>query len=196
MLENQVKVDTSSLKLLKDSLKVFSEAKDYKSTLKGLKDVVLELNEELKLPKSFIQRANNVLTLACKSSEYKLHPLDHKTRQVKLYFYNIEKAINLLDFIRVDRGDEEVTKVKNKLNRASKLSDKTAYNDEYAKVLKELYKEYKVVMTDTGDVIKVAMNEEGMKDFINKAFEANKLDLLEALVKQAKEKAKEETKAS
>ncbi len=162
-----IKADLSSVALFKDALAHYKDSKDSKSVLSGLKDVVAEVAEELKATKAFQSRCVNVITIAEKCHDFKLHVLDAKTHlsSAKLYFYNINKAISLLDYLREHKTDEVVNKVKNALNKVKKVADKRVYNDSYADKLQELYKEYKMVLSDEG-IVKVEMNEEGLKAFV------------------------------
>lgn len=182
MLESVVATDLSSSKLFTDGLNEFKGCVSHQSTLKGLKSIVGEVAEELKCPKAFTQRASNVLTLASKASEYNLHTLDGKSNIIKLYFYNIEKAISLLDYLRVNTDDATVNKVKNTLNKVKKVSDKRVYNDEYAKVLKDLFKEHKVELTADGKMIKVEMTAKGVDSFVSELRQAENIDLLAHLL--------------
>ncbi len=167
VIQSDIKADLSSVALFKDALAHYATAKDSKSVLKGLKDVVSEVADELKATKAFITRANNVITVAEKCHDFKLHVLDSKTHMSssKLYWYNINKAISLLDFLRENSTSEVVNAVKNQLNKVKKVADKRVYNDAYDARLLELYKEHKVALTDNG-IIKVEMNEAGLKKLV------------------------------
>ena len=77
-----------------------------------------------------------------------------------------EKIVNLLQYVSENYTEEIVTSVKKKLNKVKKIADKKAYNDDYARVLKDLYKEYKIVMTDESKVVKIAMTKEGLQQMV------------------------------
>lgn len=158
MLKAQMSLDTSSSAIYVKAMESFKDCKSYPSTLKGLKDVVLSVSTELNMPKAFSSRAINVLALAGRASEYKLHTLIGNSNLLALYFYNIDKAVNLLNYIREHKSEDVMTTVKNKLNKIKKVEDKTAYNDAYSKELVSLYKEHKIVLTADGSVLKVDFN--------------------------------------
>lgn len=167
VINQEVKADTTSTALFVGALAYFKGCISHKSTMQGLKEIVATVSDETKASKAFSQRANNVLQLASKTVEYGLHTIDNKVAisTTKLFFYNISKAINLLDHLRQTDNKAMVT-VKNKLNKVTKVADKRAYNDNYAKELKALYKEYKVVLADDGAIVKIEMNEEGLLKMI------------------------------
>ncbi len=178
-LEADIKSDLSSVALFKDALAHFKDSKDSKNVLGSLKDIVTEVSGELEATKAFTNRCINVLTIAEKCHSFKLHVLDKKTHMssTKLYFYNINKAITLLDYLTEKKTEEIVNKVKNALNKVKKVSDKKVYNDTYADKLQELYKEYKMALTDEG-IIKVEMNEAGLRAFVATLDEGQRIMLL------------------
>lgn len=179
VIQSDMKSDLSSVALFKDALAHFEDSKDSKNVLDALKSIVSEVAKDLNATKAFTSRCNNVLTTSQKCFEYKLHVLDQKTHMSssKLYFYNINKAITLLDYLREKKTPEIVNKVKNVLNKVKKVADKRVYNDAYADALQKLYKEYKMALTDEG-IIKVEMNEEGLKAFVAGLDDAQKVLLL------------------
>lgn len=185
VITNEVKADLSSNALFTGALTHFKGCLSHKSVLQGLKEIVETVCEEQKASKAFKQRAINVLTLASKADEYKLHTLDGKSMVTKLYYYNISKAINLLDYLRQNNTEAVVTNVKNKLNKVKKVADKRMYNDNYAKELKDLYKEHKVALTDDGAVIKIEMTKEGLTSLVASLDDELKAFLLETLSGEA-----------
>lgn len=158
--------DVSSAKMYVKCLSAMKEAVSVESTAKGLKDMIKEVSAELKSSKHFTQKVNNVVSLAEATIKYKLHTMEGNSNNVKLYFYNIEKSVNLLQYVSENYTEKVVTSVKNKLNKVKKVADKKEYNDAYSKVLKELYKEYKIVMTDDSKVVKIAITKEGLQQMV------------------------------
>ena len=163
---------------LKDTLTI-------KSGVKSLITLVDEVADEIHSSKGFTTRVKNIIKLAGNAKEFKLI-IDSN----KLFFYNVEKAVSLLNYLRVTTDVTTVNKVKNKLNRIKPKEDekgimtsakKRIFNDEYAKVLKELYKEYKVVMSDEGSLVKISMTKEGLDTLVGELSEELKAYLLEKL---------------
>lgn len=158
--------DLSSTKLYVEALDTYKECVSYTSITRSLKEMVSEVAEGLNKPKAFVNRVNNIIVLAQKTTEFKLHTMDGKSKNIKLYFYNIEKAVNLMNYLREHKTEEVLTTAKNKLNKVKKVADKRKYNDEYDKVLRELYKEHKVALSVDGDIIKVEMTKQGLDKLV------------------------------
>lgn len=158
--------DISSAKMYVKCLSAMKDCVSVESTAKGLKDMIKEVATELKSSKYFTQKVNNVVSIAEATIKYKLHTMEGNSNNIKLYFYNIEKSVNLLQYVSENYTEEVVTSVKNKLNKVKKVADKKEYNDAYSKVLKELYKEYKIVMTDDSKVVKIAITKEGLQQMV------------------------------
>lgn len=159
--------DNSTAKMYVECLKFMKEAESLESTAKGCKDLIKEVATELNKSKYFTQKVNNVVELAKDTVKFKLHTMEGNSNNVKLYFYNIEKSISLLKYLVENNTEEVVTNVKNKLNKVKKVADKKIYNDAYALELKTLYKEFKVVLSSDGDIVKVAMSESGLDKLVN-----------------------------
>lgn len=163
---------------LKDTLTV-------KSGVKALLALVDEVADEIHSSKGFTTRVKNIIKLAGNAKEFKLI-IDSD----KLFFYNVEKAVSLLNYLRLTTDTKTVTKVKNKLNKVKPKTNekgimtsdkKRIFNDEYSNVLRELYKEYKVIMSDEGKLVKIAMTKEGLDTLVAELPEDLKTYLLEKL---------------
>lgn len=159
--------DNSTSKMYVECLKFMKTAESLESTAKGCKELIKEVATELNKSKYFTQKVNNVVELAKDTVKFKLHTMEGSSNNVKLYFYNIEKSVNLLKYLVENNTDEVVTNVKNRLNKVKKVADKKAYNDTYATELKTLYKEFKIVLSDEGSIVKVAMSESGLDKLVN-----------------------------
>ena len=167
LFESINKTDLKSGVMYVECLKFMKVAESLESTAKGFKDLIKEVALEVNTSKYFLQKVNNIVELAKDTVKFKLHTMDGNSNNVKLFFYNIEKSVSLLKYLTENNTEEVVVNVKNRLNKVKKVADKTAYNDAYAKELKYLYKEYKVVLSDEGTVVKVAMSEAGLDKLVN-----------------------------
>lgn len=167
LFESLNKSDFKSAGMYVECLKFMKVAESLDSTAKGYKELIKEVATEVNASKYFTQKVNNIVELAKDTVKYKLHTMEGSSNNIKLFFYNIEKSISLLKYLTENNTEEVTTNVKNRLNKVKKVADKTIYNDAYAKELKALYKEYKVVLSDEGTVVKVAMTEAGLDKLVN-----------------------------
>lgn len=167
LFESLNKSDLKSAVMYVECLKFMKVAESLESTVKGYKELIKEVAVELNTSKYFMQKVNNIVELAKDTVKFKLHTMEGNSNNIKLFFYNIEKSVSLLKYLTENNTEEVVTNVKNKLNKIKKVADKTVYNDAYAKELKALYKEYKVVLSDEGAIVKVAMSEAGLDKLVN-----------------------------
>ena len=167
LFESLNKTDLKSAGMYVECLKFMKIADSLESMAKGYKELIKEVAVELNSSKYFIQKVNNIVELAKDTVKFKLHTMEGNSNNIKLFFYNIEKSVSLLKYLTENNTEEVVVNVKNRLNKVKKVADKTVYNDAYATELKALYKEYKVVLSDEGAIVKIAMTEAGLDKLLN-----------------------------
>lgn len=170
------RADISSKSLFNQSLKYLksvSNVKEGQTSLNGLADT-------LETTKHYQKRIKLIVNYARIATDTKLF-IDAES----LLWYNVEKALKLMEHL-AEHYDNDVSKVKNRLNKlrpkginVGTADDKRKYNNDYADVLAELYKEYKLEDDEEQKGVKItkvfeSMSAEGQAQLLSKLLGSQK----------------------
>lgn len=112
------------------------------------------------------------------------------TRLLEMRWYNVKALVQLIRYINKEHGADTVKAVKGKISRCGKTALGTAnYNNELATLVNKLKADYKVVITDDGQVLTKSVNAvfAGLTD-------AQKTLMLKLLLDEQKEDDNKEEK--
>lgn len=127
-------------------LEIYSELKsgdDYDTIVANIKSAIDEL---------VVQR--QIIMIVNMARDYVLSRLF--TRILDMRWYNLKALVSLIRAINTEHGKDTVKAIKGKISKVGKDNvSNLAYNNELAKLVAELKKEYKKVITDDGKVLSV-----------------------------------------
>lgn len=159
MLSNNFKQVVSSV--VDSSISLDSNSKDlfmlaYNEYLKVSSEHLASTNKDIKeyLKKEIQSDSVRSGIVKVINVAYKYSKLKAITHLDEMTYDNICKVVTLLSFIDKEHNDKLKT-VKNKLSRVKGIENYTYNNNIRAKVL-ELRKEYKVIVTEDGEVVKLS----------------------------------------
>lgn len=77
------------------------------------------------------------------------------TRILDMRWYNVKALVGLIRYINKEHGSDKVATIKRKVSNAGKDCNNMEYNNKLDELIKEIKKEYKVVLTDDSKVVTV-----------------------------------------
>lgn len=183
----QLDLDNSKINLYVYMIDMFKLSDNKGKLTEVLLNKIHEQGKANNVSKAYVNKVKNIVKISGFSVIYDLYLFEGRSTNVKAYFYNIEKLVRLFDYLHTNYTIDEAEIVRKELNKLVKIADKKKYNDTLAKALTDLFKKYKIVLSDTGAIVKVALNEEGINAFLVTLTP----EQLEMVIKQANELAKQ-----
>lgn len=183
----QIDLDNSKINLYVYMIDMFKLSEHKEKLEEVLINKVMAQGKENNVSKAYINKVKNIVKISKFSVIYDLYLFEGRSTNVKAYFYNIEKLVRLFDYLHTNYTIDEAKIVRKELNKLVKIVDKKEYNDALAKALSDLFKKYKIVLDDSGSIIKVALTSEGINSFLITLTP----EQLEMVIKQANELAKQ-----
>lgn len=179
----QIDLDNSKINLYVYMAALF-KASEYKEKLEEvLINKVEAQGKTSNITKAYVNKVKNIIKISKLAVIYDIYLFEGRSTNVKVYYYNIEKLLRLFDYLHINYTKDETLSVRKELNKLLKIVDKKEYNDTLAKALTELFKKYKIVLSDSGTIVKVVLNEEGINTFLGTLTP----EQLEMVIKQANE---------
>ena len=186
----QIDLDNSKINLYVYMIELFKTS-EYKEKLEEvLINKVVAQGKDNNVSKAYVNKVKNIIKISKLSVIYDLYLFDGRSTNVKAYFYNIEKLARLFEYLHINYTEDEVKSVRKELNKLIKIVDKKEYNDTLAKSLSDLFRKYKIVLSDTGVIVKVALTSEGINSFLITLTP----EQLEMVINQANELSKQNKK--
>ena len=162
----QIDLDSSKINLYVYMIELF-KASEYKEKLEEvLINKVVSQGKDNNVSKAYVNKVKNIVKISKLSVIYDLYLFDGRSTNVKAYFYNIEKLVRLFEYLHINYTKDEVKIVRKDLNKLIKIVDKKEYNDTLAKALTDLFRKYKIVLSDSGAIVKVTLTSEGIANFL------------------------------
>lgn len=183
----QIDLDNSKINLYVYMIEMF-KLSEYKEKLEEvLINKVMAQGKTNNVSKAYVNKVKNIVKISKLSVIYDLYLFEGRSSNVKAYFYNIEKLVRLFEYLHINYTKDETLSVRKELNKLIKIADKKEYNDTLAKSLSDFFKKYKIVLNDSGAIIKVALTSEGINTFLMTLTP----EQLEMVIKQANELAEQ-----
>lgn len=162
----QIDLDNSKINLYFYMVDMF-KVSEYKEKLAVvLIDKVIAQGKAKDVSKAYVNKVKNIVQISAFSALYDLYLFEGRSSNVKAYFYNIEKLVRLFEYLHINYTKDEILMVRAELNKLIKIVNKKEYNDTLAKTLTELFRKYKIVLSDTGDIVKVTLTSDGIVNFL------------------------------
>ena len=162
----QIDLDSSKINLYVYMIELF-KASEYKEKLEEVFiNKVVSQGKDNNVSKAYVNKVKNIVKISKLSVIYDLYLFDGRSTNVKAYFYNIEKLVRLFEYLHINYTKDEVKIVRKDLNKLIKIVDKKEYNDTLAKALTDLFRKYKIVLSDSGAIVKVTLTSEGIANFL------------------------------
>lgn len=164
----QIELDNSKINLFVFMIDLF-KASQNKDKLEEvlLKRVDDRAKENSNITKAYTNKVKNIVKICKLSVIYDLYLFEGRSTNIMMYFYNIEKMTRLFDYLYTNYTQEEALLVRKDLNAlVVKAKDKKEYNDVLAKSLSDLFKKYKIVLSDSGAIVKVSLTADGIASFL------------------------------
>ena len=162
MLSNNFKQSVSSV--VDSSISLDSNSKElfmlaYNEYLKVSSEHLASTNKDIKeyLKKEIVSDSVRSGVVRVINVAYKYSKLKAITHLDEMTYDNICKVVTLLTYIDKEHNDK-LKNVKNKLSRIKGVETHEYNNNIRAKII-ELRKEYKVIVTDEGDIIKLSSTQ-------------------------------------
>ena len=183
----QIDLDSSKINLYVYMIEMFKLSEHKEKLEEVLINKIVTQGKDNNVSKAYANKVKNIVKISKFSVIYDLYLFEGRSTNVKAYFYNIEKLVRLFDYLHTNYTQDEVKIVRKELNKLIKIVDKKEYNDTLANTLTDLFKKYKIVLSDTGAIVKVALTSEGINSFLITLTP----EQLEMVIKQANELAKQ-----
>ena len=183
----QIDLDNSKINLYVYMINMFKLSEHKEKLEEVLINKIATQGKDNNVSKAYINKVKNIVKISKFSVIYDLYLFDGRSSNVKAYFYNIEKLVRLFDYLHTNYTIDEAKMVRKELNKLVKITDKKEYNDALAKALTDLFRKYKIVLDESGAIVKVSLNEEGINSFLITLTP----EQLEMVLKQANELAKQ-----
>lgn len=162
----QIDLDNSKINLYVYMIEMFKLSDNKGKLTEVLLNKIHEQGKTNNVSKAYVNKVKNIVKISGFSVIYDLYLFEGRSTNVKAYFYNIEKLVRLFDYLYTNYTVDEAKIVRQELNKFIKIVDKKKYNDTLAKALTDLFRRYKIVLSDTGDIVKVALTSEGINSFL------------------------------
>lgn len=162
----QIDLDSSKINLYVSMINLFKESSNREKLEEVLLGKVTNEGNFKNAPKAYINKVKNIVKISKLSVIYDLYLFEGRSTNVKAYFYNIEKLVRLFEYLHLNYTEDETKVVRKDLNKLIKIADKKEYNDALAKALTDLFKRYKIVLSDSGAIVKVTLTSEGIANFL------------------------------
>ncbi len=162
----QIDLDNSKINLYVYMTELF-KASEYKEKLEEvLINKVEAQGKSSNMTKAYVNKVKNIIKISKLAVIYDIYLFEGRSTNVKVYYYNIEKLLRLFDYLHINYTKDEALSVRKELNKLLKIVDKKEYNDTLAKALTDLFKKYKIVLSDSGAIVKVTLTSEGIANFL------------------------------
>ena len=162
----QIDLDNSKINLYVYMIEMFKLSEHKEKLEEVLINKVMAQGKDNNVSKAYINKVKNIVKISGFSVIYDLYLFEGRSTNVKAYFYNIEKLVRLFDYLHTNYTKDEAEIVRKELNKLIKIVDKKEYNDTLAKALTDLFKKYKIVLSDSGAIVKVTLTSEGIANFL------------------------------
>ena len=162
----QIDLDNSKINLYVLMIDMFKVSSNRDKLEEVLLNKVIERGKTNNVSKAYLNKVKNIVKISKLSVIYDLYLFGGRSSNVKAYFYNIEKLVRLFEYLHLNYTIDETKIVRKDLNKLIKIADKKEYNDELAKALSVLFKKYKIVLNDAGDIVKITLTSEGIASFL------------------------------
>lgn len=166
IFEAEINLDNLKVNFYRYNIGLFKSSSNQKELEKVLLKKVTEQGKLSNATANHINKAKNIIKISYLSVKYDLYLFEGRSNNIKAYYYNIEKMIRLFEYLSINYINDEALIVRKELNKLIKIKDKKEYNDTLAKSLTALFKKYKIVLNDTGDVVKITLTNEGINNFL------------------------------
>lgn len=166
IFEAEIKLDNLKVNFYRYNIDLFKSSSNHKELEKVLLKKVTEQGKINNATANHISKAKNIIKISSLSVTYDIYLFEGRSNNIKAYYYNIEKMIRLFEYLSLNYVESEALMVRKELNKLIKIKDKKEYNDTLAKSLTALFKKYKIVLSDGGDVVKVNLTNEGITNFL------------------------------
>lgn len=162
----QIDLDNTKINLYVFMIDMFKASQNRDKLEEVLLNNVIERGKTNNVSKAYLNKVKNIVKISKLSVIYDLYLFEGRSTNVKAYFYNIEKLVRLFEYLHLNYTEDETKVVRKDLNKLIKIVDKKEYNDTLAKALTDLFKRYKIVLSDTGAIVKVTLTNEGIANFL------------------------------
>lgn len=162
----QIDLDNSKINLYVYMIEMFKLSDNKEKLEEVLINKVIAQGKTNNVSKAYVNKVKNIIKISKLSVIYDLYLFEGRSTNVKAYFYNIEKLARLFEYLHINYTEDEVKSVRKDLNKLIKIADKKEYNDTLAKALTDLFKKYKIVLSDSGAIVKVTLTSEGIANFL------------------------------
>lgn len=166
IFEAEIKLDNLKVNFYRYNIDLFKSSSNHKELEKVLLKKVTEQGKINNATANHISKAKNIIKISSLSVTYDIYLFEGRSNNIKAYYYNIEKMIRLFEYLSLNYVESEALAVRKELNKLIKIKDKKEYNDTLAKALTALFKKYKIVLSDGGDIVKVTLTNEGINTFL------------------------------
>ena len=183
----QIDLDNSKINLYVYMIEMFKLSDNKEKLTEVLLNKIHEQGKANNVSKAYVNKVKNIVKISGFSVIYALYLFEGRSTNVKAYFYNIEKLVRLFEYLHINYTEDEAEIVRKELNKFIKIVDKKEYNDALAKALTDLFRKYKIVLSDSGAIIKIALTNEGINSFLGTLTP----EQLEMVIKQANELAEQ-----
>lgn len=162
----QIDLDNSKINLYVLMIDMFKASSNKDKLEEVLISNVNVRSKKNNVSKAYTNKVKNIVKISKLSVIYDLYLFEGRSTNVKAYFYNIEKLVRLFEYLHLNYTVEETKVVRKDLNKLIKIADKKEYNDTLAKALTDLFKKYKIVLSDSGAIVKITLTSEGIASFL------------------------------
>lgn len=166
IFEAEIKLDDLKVNFYRYNIDLFKSSSNHKELEKVLLKKVTEQGKINNATANHISKAKNIIKISSLSVTYDIYLFEGRSNNIKAYYYNIEKMIRLFEYLSLNYVEAEALQVRKELNKLIKIKDKKEYNDTLAKALTALFKKYKIVLSDGGDIVKITLTNEGITNFL------------------------------
>lgn len=187
VFKKQLDLDNSKINMFVFMIDLFKASQNKDKLEEIILKRVDDRSKENNMTKAYTNKVKNIVKISKLSVIYDIYLFEGKSSNVKAYFYNIEKLVRLFEYLHINYTEDETKVVRKELNKLIKITDKKEYNDALAKALTDLFKKYKIVLNDSGAVVKIALTSEGIASFLQTLTP----EQLEMVINQATELDKE-----
>lgn len=162
----QIDLDNSKINLYVTMIDLFNKATDVDKMEAVLLDKIKVQGDKNNMSKAYVNKVKNIVKISKFTVIYKIRLFEGKSTVLKTYYYNIEKLVRLFEYLHTNYTEEEPKAIKKEIDKIIKIVDKKECNDALSKALTEWFKKYKIVLSDSGAIVKVTLTSEGIANFL------------------------------